>query len=46
MMSINRNDLLNAIEQGLLASEMAVKFQMHDLNLYNEINKLENSGYT
>ncbi len=46
MMSINRNDLLNAIEQGLLASEMAVKFQMHDLNLYNEINKLENCGYT
>ena len=43
---MEKKELLNAIKQGMLASEMAVKFKIHDLNLYEEINKLENSGYT
>ena len=43
---MKKEELIKSIEKGILASEMAVNFKMHDLNLYDEINKLENKGYT
>ncbi len=43
---MNRKKLIEAIEKGIMASQMAINFKMHDLNLYEEINKLENEGYT
>ena len=43
---MERQDLLNSIKAGMTAAEIAVKFHLHDLDLYQEINKLENAGYT
>lgn len=43
---MEKTNLLNSIKAGMTAAELAVKFQLHDLDLYQEINKLENAGYT
>ncbi len=43
---MEKQDLINSIIGGLTAAEMAVKFHIHDLDLYREINNLENDGYT
>ena len=38
--------LINSIKNGFTAAEMAASLGIHDLDLYQHINKLEGSGYT
>ena len=43
---MEKKDIINCINNGFTAAEMAVKLKIHDLDLYREINKLKNEGYT
>ena len=41
-----KEDILRCIKNSVTSAEMAYKLGIHDLNLYQEINKLEHEGYT